>query len=361
MLKRDPPLAEALLKHPNFARDAHLTLAASLGTNYYSAAARLFFDAAKRNPKFAWSGPLMDMLATLPSEEVRPLFRRQWANLALRDELVLKLAPKPDALDRDKFISGLASMQSPVARASLTALLELPRDPAGKELLPAIHLLRRTLNEPKEDFLRTNLVTLVNSIGGQKFKIEESGTDAESLKRAYAPVFAWIAQKYPALARTLVKEEEPDAAKWNLVLKSVAWDKGHAARGQTIFEQRGCQTCHAATTALGPDLGGVTGRLSVNDLFGAINFPSRDVAAPYRTTVFQMRDGQTHTGIVAFDSADGVMLQTGATTTIRLANADIVSRRPSSISLMPTGLLVGLKPSDLADLYSYLKTLQPKN
>jgi len=90
-MARVTPLAEALLKHPNFARDAHLTLAASLGTNYYSAAARLFFDAAKRNPKFAWSGPLMDMLATLPAEEVRPLFRRQWANLALRDELVLKL------------------------------------------------------------------------------------------------------------------------------------------------------------------------------------------------------------------------------------------------------------------------------
>ena len=76
--------------------------------------------------------------------------------------------------------------------------------------------------------MRTNLVALVNLTGGQKFKIEESGTDAESLKRAYAPVFTWFAQKYPTLTRAFDTQEEPDAAKWNLVLKSVAWDKGNA-------------------------------------------------------------------------------------------------------------------------------------
>jgi hypothetical protein len=53
-------------------------------------------------------------------------------------------------------------------------------------------------------------------------------------------------------------------------------------------------------------------------------------------------------------------LQTGAATTVRLAEIDITSRQPSKLSLMPSGLLADLKASDLADLYSYLKSLPIK-
>jgi putative heme-binding domain-containing protein len=107
-------------------------------------------------------------------------------------------------------------------------------------------------------------------------------------------------------------------------------------------------------------LSGITFRFSPTDLFQAIVFPSRDVAPLYRMTTFQTRDGQTHTGLVAFESADGVILQTGATTTVRLSDGDIVSRTPSNLSLMPNGLLTGLKPQALADLYAYLKTMRPE-
>ena len=136
------------------------------------------------------------------------------------------------------------------------------------------------------------------------------------------------------------------------------WDRGDSARGQIIFRERGCETCHASATPLGPDLAGVTSRLSVNDLFNAIIFPSRDIAGPYRTTTFRTRDGQSYTGIPVFESADGVIVQTGAESTVRLAEEDILSRQASNISLMPSGLLTGLQPPALADLYSYLTTLR---
>ena len=84
------------------------------------------------------------------------------------------------------------------------------------------------------------------------------------------------------------------------------------------------------------------------------------MAPAYRTTVIETRDGQLHTGILAFESADGIILQTGATTTIRIATEDILSRLPSNRSLMPNGLLKDLKPAELADLYSYLQTLKPQ-
>ena len=87
--------------------------------------------------------------------------------------------------------------------------------------------------------------------------------------------------------------------------------------------------------------------------------PGLDVSPLYRTTLIETRDGQVYSGLVAFESADGLIVQTGANATIRLATPDIATRQPGTGSLMPSGLLKDLKPVDLADLYRYLQTLTP--
>ncbi len=105
---------------------------------------------------------------------------------------------------------------------------------------------------------------------------------------------------------------------------------------------------------------GVTSRFSREDLFQSILSPNRDVAPLYRTTLIQPEKGLIHSGLVIFESADRIILQTGATTTVRLATTGIANRQPSNRSLMPDDLLKDLKLEDLADLYFYLQTLQPK-
>ena len=65
-------------------------------------------------------------------------------------------------------------------------------------------------------------------------------------------------------------------------------------------------------------------------------------------------------GIIAFESADGWLLQTGAGLSIRLDSANVVSREPGNVSLMPAGLLGGLSATGVADLYAYLRTIQPR-
>jgi sulfate transport system ATP-binding protein len=127
LLRREPKLGDALLPHPNLPWPAHVAIAASLGSERYLAAARLFSASVQKNPNYAWSGPLIDLLSSLPAEEAYPLFRRQWGNVALRDEILLKLAAKPAAIDRERFIAGLSSLQPKVVQSSLTALLALPR------------------------------------------------------------------------------------------------------------------------------------------------------------------------------------------------------------------------------------------
>ena len=142
--------------------------------------------------------------------------------------------------------------------------------------------------------------------------------------------------------------------------KACVWNRGDEQRGAGVFAQRACASCHGAEGGIGPDLTGVAQRLAPADLMNAIVFPSRDVAPAYRTTTFRLRNGELHTGIVAFESADGWILQTGAGSSVRVNNADVVSVQPSSVSVMPSGLLQGIVPQEAADLYAYLRTLQAR-
>jgi putative heme-binding domain-containing protein len=359
LVQRDAKLADAIIVHPDFPSPAHLPLVSSLGQDRSQAAARRFFAAAQSNPRFAWSAPLVELLSALPREQVRPLLRKQWPNLALRDEILLKLANGPELVDREKFIAGLNSTRTEVALACVGALKALPPTEGTTLLVPAMRLLRKSLNEPANSELRSQLLALLKYELRQDFAVKEPPvTDVPVLKASYKPILDWFAQRFPILLRQLDYESNEDPTRWSMMLKSVPWNRGDAARGAELFRNRGCESCHASSTPLGPDLGGAAERLSPTDLFDSIIFPSREVAPPYRVEVFQMRDGSSYAGIVAFESADGVIVRTGAASTVRLADSDILSRTPSNMSLMPSGLLEGLKAQDLADLYGYLKNLR---
>ena len=120
---------------------------------------------------------LIDVLSALPDAEVHPLFRQQWENVGLRERLLLELAESASPVDRDKFLGGLASVQSEVLRASLTALLKLL--PGGDTAtLAAMRLLRRLVGEPKEQLLRAQVLELVRHETRHPWKITESGADA---------------------------------------------------------------------------------------------------------------------------------------------------------------------------------------
>jgi putative membrane-bound dehydrogenase-like protein len=360
LLRHDPRLADELLRHPDFVNAAHVAVAASLDPEHRKQAAKLFLAAVQKDPEFAWSGPLIDLLTQLPAKQVRPVLRAQWSDFGLCDAIVLYLAQSPEAADRGRFLWGLDSAQQQIVQASLSALKRLPRDETPKNLVPLLRLLRRLEQEPKSAALRGQVLSLLSRQSGRLFDVNERAINAAALKRSYQPVFDWFEQHYPALVAVLNDTGDEDPAVWNKLLKAVDWTKGNAARGEVLFRARACQTCHGGARALGPDLTGVATRFSRDDLFTAIIYPSRDVAPAYRTTTVETRTGQLVTGIIAFESADGLILQTGATTTVRLATPDIVSRVPSNRSLMPNGLLKDLKPTDLADLYTYLQSLKPK-
>jgi putative membrane-bound dehydrogenase-like protein len=359
LLRRDPALADALLKNPQLITPGHVFLAGAFEGEKHLAVARAFLNAVRANTAFPWSSELVALLNVLPTEDVAPLYRRHWNNVALRDDMLPRLTEQPLAGDRAKFLSGLGSLQPPVARASLGALLKLPPDPTGTNLVAPLKLLQKALGEPAEQPLRTQLMTLLGSSLKHEFTITEPlNADAVTLRKTYQPVFDFVGGKYPGLLRAMSADDNDDPVKWAANLKQIAWSRGDAKRGAEIYQARACATCHDASGAIGPNLAGVGQRMSPEDLMSAIIFPSRDIAPPYRTTTFRMRNGETYTGIVAFESADGWIVQTGAGTTARIDSANVVSRQPSHVSVMPSGLLSGLNAQGLADLQAYLSSLK---
>ncbi len=350
-VRRDPAFGQELLKHPQFPTADHVDLGAALPDEMQLQAARLFLQAARRDAGFAWSERLIGLLARLGPGEFHPLLRGQWSNFALRDTVVVHLASQPDPRDREKFLAGAESAHAGAARAALEALEKLPRDEEAGNLVPLLRLLRRLTLEPDQGPRRKQVTALVARQSGRPFEVAETGTDPQALRLAYRPLF----DAFPELRAELEGGDDP--ATLREVLSKVPWDRGDAGRGAGVFRARGCQTCHAVQGALGPNLAGAATRFSREDLFEAIANPSKDVAPLYRTTVFLTKDGQVHTGTVAFESADGYIVQTGATTTVRVSTPDIAAMRPGTLSLMPNDLLKGLTPGDLADLYAHLRTL----
>lgn len=346
--ERDPRLAEALLKEPDFVAPNHVALALGLPAERRRVAARMFLNPARKDADFVWSGPLIELLGQLPVTEVRPALREAWSNLALRDALLPLLADPPDAADRPRYLDALNSGQTEIVRAALGALESLPPDGTPEQLLPLARLIRRTAREPKEQPLMGRALALLQRQSGQRF-------DATG-GRVVESVLAWFTRTYPALSARLADGGD-DPAVWLRRLKTVDWSQGDPKRGARLFQERGCQTCHDGPRALGPDLAGVTNRLARDDLFTAIVAPNLDVSPLYRTTLVETRQGTIYSGTVAFESADGLILQTGATTTVRVANDDIATRAPGTRSLMPEQLLQGLSDPDLADLDAYLRSL----
>ena len=186
---------------------------------------------------------------------------------------------------------------------------------------------------------------LLRQYSGQKI-----GADA----KAWA---AWVTKNDPLTEKALNASDGFDAAAWQKRLAGIEWAKGDADRGRVAFTKATCAACHDGGRAVGPPLAGIAKRFGRDDLLTAILQPSKDVSARYRPTRVVTTDDKAYTGIIIYEANDGVILQTGADTTVRIAGANIASKKSVEVSLMPTGLIDKLTDSEIADLLAYLGTL----
>jgi len=164
----------------------------------------------------------------------------------------------------------------------------------------------------------------------------------------------WLQQRYPDFRPVSTSET---AQKILAGLNDVPWDSGDAERGRKLFERLACAKCHGGRRSLGPDLTGASKRFSRDDLFASIVEPNRDISPRYQTTSIETSAGKVYTGLIVYESVDGLLLRDADHKTYRIESADIESKHLQRNSLMPGGLLKDVKPEELADLYKHLQRL----
>ncbi len=170
--------------------------------------------------------------------------------------------------------------------------------------------------------------------------------------------------KHPELAAKLTKvwgEVRPASAdkaklmaKYKEQLKPDVIKKANLANGRVLYA-KSCANCHRLFGEggdIGPDLTGAQ-RTNLDYVLENVLDPSAIVPREYQVTVVVTTTGRTLTGIVKKETDAAVTLQLQNEVVV-MPKADIESRTPTKLSMMPEGAFDQLRIEDVRDLVGYL-------
>ena len=132
-------------------------------------------------------------------------------------------------------------------------------------------------------------------------------------------------------------------------------DPADNSHGRVLFEAN-CAQCHRAGGlgyAVGPDLATVAQSGAEKILVNVLD-PNREVNPQYTYYIVETTDGETHTGLLAAETAANVTLLRAHGETDTIPRANIAHITSSALSLMPEDWEYTLTPQDLADIIAWL-------
>jgi putative heme-binding domain-containing protein len=139
----------------------------------------------------------------------------------------------------------------------------------------------------------------------------------------------------------------------------LASQAGDGARGQALFKTL-CAGCHAVDGQggqVGPVLSGA-GALGVEALLRNILTPNAAMEPGYRMFRVELREGDVLDGIRVSEGPEAIVLRRPAVDDTRIALKQIRRAGFTRLSMMPEGLLEGLQPREVSDLFAYLTALK---
>lgn len=331
----DPKLPGAVISDPDFAHIEHTLFALRMGGGLQQAAARKFLKAG------SWSPQLVDLAGVLPEKEILPLLRKQFDNPTLRERIALVLAHRGDRHDQPRLVAALDSRDAKVAMELAKAIEKMKAPATPSDLLATVRALQRHQQTHETSKALIDLLR------------HWSGADLQTLSQATD----WFSKSHPQEAASLRAESAPDLDAWQKRLAGINFSSGNANHGRAVFETLSCAACHLGSNRLGPSLKGIATRFDVHDLFMHTIDPNAAISPAYDAVQITTNDGELFTGGLIYDSPDGIILETGPGTVIRITGDQVAAREPVRVSPMPEGLLDQATDEDLADLYGYLKTM----
>jgi len=246
-----------------------------------------------------------------------------------------------------------------VAGLSLLSQSALPLDQKQELLLT---IIRNQSNEEKRQALLT-LSSLENSAAFEGWETILADFKAD---RISSPI--WIeleeaidktgSETLIAQFQELLKEKAGDE-NWRLFQGALA--EGNVREGRTIFFQNQaaqCIRCHAYDDMggnAGPRLNGIARQLSREELLIALVDPNARLAPGYGFVTLELENGETVSGTLENDSAEGVSLKNGQGEIKSYSKTEIKEKKlaPSSMPSMAEML----NKREIRDLVSFLSTL----
>ncbi len=132
-------------------------------------------------------------------------------------------------------------------------------------------------------------------------------------------------------------------------------------RGKEMFAAAQCYKCHRMGIQggiLGPELTSAGGKFNPHDLLVSIIEPSKVISDQYGATQFLTEDGKVVVGRVVNMHGKNLSVMTNMLDPSSLVNVDrdsIEEASPTTMSMMPKGLVDTLNQEEIADLVAYLR------
>jgi len=357
LVTHTPGLAHTLVESDQFGQPSHVAFLSKLEEEESERATEAFIRAVQSAEDYPWNNELVYVVGGAQSDQSRQLIRPLFARHDLRLAVLMVLAEAPQEEDRPLFVEGLDAAPPETLAACVGALERLSEtETTPRECVALVKLLRRLGTDRSEFPLREKVARLLTRQArtDHEFIFGTAGHVPQS--EAIQRWTEWAIATYPEESQDVLGTGGIDEQSLRQRLVAVDWNAGDVERGELLFRNRGCGQCHGNGKSLGPDLLGVTSRFSRDDLFLAIALPNRDVSPRYQTVLVETKSGKTYSGLVVYDSTDGILLRNGVAQTYRVDARDIANQRTLPNSLMPEGLLKDLEDRQLADLYAYLKS-----
>ncbi len=138
---------------------------------------------------------------------------------------------------------------------------------------------------------------------------------------------------------------------------------GNASTGKITFTGT-CSVCHQVNntgTRFGPDLSEIGAKYPKEGLYEAVLHPDAGIAFGYEGYILKTKDGNQVLGYISSETKDEITVEMIGGTPAKIKKSDLVSKRAYDHSLMPTGLVNGMKQQQVVDLIAYLGGLKKKS
>ena len=250
-----------------------------------------------------------------------------------------------DAALRSSAVRGIAAFDDVDAAAALVSAYKGLDAPTKTEALNTL-ASRAAFARLLKDAVESNAVPRDDLTAAVLRQLHSLNDDA---------INAWIGSAL-GMVRRSPREKLVEMQRWRDVLQPAALDQADPTRGRAVFA-RTCMQCHTLFDAggkTGPDLTG-SDRANVNYILENVIDPSAVVGKQYLTTVVAMKDGRVLAGVAKAQDENAVTLVT-ETETLVLPRPQIQRAKTTELSMMPEGLLAGLKEDDVRDLVAYLRS-----